>query len=67
VSKRGDEAFVHFYHKTTDGDRKKERGSSFRSTVVTVKYDPEGIMYTVHHHTDNVFDNVHISDLNPKP
>jgi hypothetical protein len=63
VPKLGDEAFVHFYHKTPDGGSKKARGSPFKSTVVAIEYEPEGIMYTVRHHTDNVFDTVHISDF----
>lgn len=63
VPQRGDEAFVHFYQQTPDGGSKKARGSPFKSTVVAVDYQPEGIMYTVRHHTDNVFDTVHISDF----
>ena len=63
VPKLGDESFVHFYHKTPDGGRKKTHGSPFKNTVVTVEYESEGIMYTVRHHTDNVFDTVHISDF----
>lgn len=56
-------AYTHFYHKTPDGGSKKARGSPFKSTVVAIEYEPEGIMYTVRHHTDNVFDTVHISDF----
>ena len=51
VPKSGNESFVHLYHQTADGVSKEARGSSFKSTVVPVEYESEGIMYTVHHHT----------------
>ncbi len=45
VPKVGDETFVHFYHKTPDGGSKKARGSPFKSTVVAIEYEPEGIIF----------------------
>jgi hypothetical protein len=30
----------------------KERGSHFKSSIITVEYEPEGVMYTVRHITD---------------
>ena len=41
----------------------KARGSPFKSTILKIEYESEGIMYTVQYHTDGVVHKAHISDF----
>ena len=65
LPKRGDTAFVHYYHEPTGASQvcKNARGSPFKSIVKARQFKPEGIMYTVAHVTDNTIHEAHISDF----
>ena len=65
LPKKGDTAFVHYFHDPVAPDKpcKMARGSPFKSTVVAVTYEPEGIIYTVKHVTDDFMHQAHISDF----
>lgn len=65
LPKRGDTAFVHYYHEPADDTQvcKKARGSPFKCVVKVRQFKPEGIMYTVAHVTDNTIHEAHISDF----
>ena len=58
-------AFVHYCHDATPPlqGMVKARGSPFKNTILKIEYDPEGIMYTVQHHTDRFVHKAHISDF----
>jgi len=65
LPKRGDFAFVHYYHEPADGTLvcKKARGSPFKCVVKARQFKPEGIMYTIKHVTDDTIHEAHISDF----
>ena len=65
LPKRGDIAFVHYYHEPADGTLvcKKARSSPFKCVFKSRKFKPEGIMYTVVHVTDDFIHEAHISDF----
>ena len=65
LPKRGDIAFVNYYHEPADGTQvcKKARGSPFKCVVKARQFKPEGIMYTVAHITDDTIHEAHISDF----
>ena len=65
IPKRGDTAFVYYYHDPADDTQvcKKDRGSPFKCVVKARQFKPEGIMYTVAHVTDNTIHEAHISDF----
>jgi len=65
LPKRGDFAFVHYYHEPADGTLvcKKARGSPFKCVVKARQFKSEGIMYTVKHVTDDTIHEAHISDF----
>ncbi len=65
MPKRGEVAFVNYWYETTPTLEGvvKARGSPFKSTILKIEYEPEGIMYTVQHHTDLFVHKAHISDF----
>ena len=65
MPKCGDVTFVNYWHEATPSFQGmiKERGSPFKSTVLKIEYETEGIMYTVQHHTDLFVHKDHISDF----
>ena len=65
LPKRGDTAFVNYYHDPADASQvcKKARGSPFKCVVKARQFKTEGIMYTVAHVTDNTIHEAHISDF----
>ena len=65
LPKRGDTAFVHYYHEPTDASQvcKKARGSPFKCIIKARQFKPEGIMYTVTHVTDHTIHEAYISDF----
>ena len=64
LPKKGEIAFVHYYHEQAGSDVvKRATGSPFKSTIVRIDYKEEGIMYTVRHATDDFTHVAHISDF----
>ena len=64
LPKKGEIAFVHYYHEQAGSDVvKRAKGSPFKSTIVRIDYKEEGIMYTVRHATDDFTHVAHISDF----
>jgi len=65
MPKRGEVAFVNYWYEATPPLEGvvKARGSPFKSTILKIEYEPEGIMYTVQHHTDLFVHKAHISDF----
>ncbi len=65
LPKRGDTAFVHYYHESADDTQvcKKTRDSPFKCVVKVRQFKSEVIMYTVAHVTDNTIHETHISDF----
>jgi hypothetical protein len=54
---------VHFWHDPVPPSEvcKLARGSPFKSVILKVEYEPEGVMYTVRYLTDGCAHTVHIS------
>jgi hypothetical protein len=65
LPKKGEVAFVHYYHEAEPGSDVvvRGKGSPFKANIVSVNFEDEGIMYTVCHVTDNFTHVVHISDF----
>ena len=55
LPKKGEVAFVHYYHESDPGSDVvvRGKGSPFNVNIVAVNFEDEGIMYTVCHVTDN--------------
>ena len=60
----GEIVFVHYYQEVQSGSDLvvRAKGSPFKSTIVTVDFKEEGIMYTVSHHRQ-LHARCHISDF----
>ena len=65
LPKKGEVAFVHYYHETEVGSDVvvRAKGSPFKASIVAVNFEDDGILYTVRHITDNFTHVVHISDF----
>ena len=65
MPKCGEVAFVNYWHEATPILQGiiKACGSPFKSTALKIEYDPEGIVYTVQHHTNRFVHKSHICDF----
>jgi hypothetical protein len=65
LPKKGEVAFVHYYHEAEVGSDVvvRAKGSPFKASIVAVNFEDDGILYTVRHITDNFTHVVHISDF----
>jgi len=65
LPKKGEVAFVHYYHEAEVGSDVvvRAKGSPFKASIVAVNFEDDGILYTVRHITDNFTHVVHISNF----